>query len=190
MPQKQCIEEGCTSPRRARNRCNAHYLKYMRRESPPRLIGGPERNTLTSVFDRAVPEGDCLVWTGAKIPLGYGYISIKGTMRRVHGVAWEAVNGPVPDGMVIDHICHNRACVKVEHLRLATRAQNNRYLSGARRDSGTGVRNVKRTKSGFQVGIQKNRVHLTFGTFPTLEEAAEVAAQKRRELFGEFAGRG
>lgn len=185
-----CSADGCSKPRRCRGLCNAHYLKLKRKGLGPRLQGGPERNTPASVLDRTARDGDCLVWTGSTIPLGYGYISIKGQMRRVHVVAWESANGPVPDGMVIDHICHNRACVKVEHLRLATRAQNNRHLSGARRDSGTGVRNVQPTKWGFRVQIQKDGTTHSFGTYSTVDEAAEVAEQKRRELFGEFAGRG
>lgn len=41
-----------------------------------------------------------------------------------HRVEWEKVHGPIPDGLELDHECKNRACVNLDHLRLATRRQN------------------------------------------------------------------
>ena len=34
--------------------------------------------------------------------------------------------GPIPDGMVIDHLCHNRPCVNPAHLRAIPRGENAR----------------------------------------------------------------
>jgi hypothetical protein len=42
----------------------------------------------------------------------------------VHRYIWERQNGLIPDGMVIDHICRNRACCNVDHLRVVSRAVN------------------------------------------------------------------
>jgi len=39
-------------------------------------------------------------------------------MRLGHRVAWEAAHGPIPEGMTIDHMCRNRRCINVEHMRL------------------------------------------------------------------------
>jgi len=43
---------------------------------------------------------------------------------RAHRWAWELINGPIPEGKVIDHICRNRACVAIDHLRLVTQREN------------------------------------------------------------------
>jgi hypothetical protein len=51
----------------------------------------------------------------------------------VHRASWSHTNGKIPDGLVIDHMCHNRRCVNPDHLRAITLMQNNirRNNSGA-----------------------------------------------------------
>jgi hypothetical protein len=44
--------------------------------------------------------------------------------RRAYVAAWEGVHGPVPDGMVIHHLCGNAYCVNVEHLHAMTRSDH------------------------------------------------------------------
>lgn len=41
-----------------------------------------------------------------------------------HRAAWTEVHGQIPVGMTVDHTCHNRRCVRVDHLRLLTLADN------------------------------------------------------------------
>ncbi len=41
-----------------------------------------------------------------------------------HRVAWMLANGPIPEGLVIDHLCRVRECVNVKHMRLLTRGEN------------------------------------------------------------------
>ncbi|MGH2838441.1 MAG: HNH endonuclease [Thermoleophilaceae bacterium] len=43
-----------------------------------------------------------------------------------HRFFWEQAKGPVPDGLVLDHLCGNRACVNPEHLEVVTRGVNTR----------------------------------------------------------------
>lgn len=47
-----------------------------------------------------------------------------------HRVAWEAVNGSIPEGMTIDHGCRNRRCVNVRHMRLLSNFENARRTHG------------------------------------------------------------
>jgi hypothetical protein len=47
-------------------------------------------------------------------------------MRLGHRVAWEAEHGPIPEGLTIDHLCRNRRCVNVAHLRLLSNVENAR----------------------------------------------------------------
>jgi hypothetical protein len=70
----------------------------------------------------------CIRWTGAHTPKGYGQISINGKRVAVHRAAWERANGPIPDGMEIDHVfdrgCRFRDCINVDHLQVVTHAEN------------------------------------------------------------------
>lgn len=54
-----------------------------------------------------------------------GYSRIRrGKMVQAHRWVWELINGPIPANMVIDHMCSNRKCVALDHLRLVTQKEN------------------------------------------------------------------
>jgi hypothetical protein len=57
---------------------------------------------------------------------GYGQFALDDKTPPAHRVAYELRVGPIPDGMVIDHIptCRVRACVAPEHLRPLTIGEN------------------------------------------------------------------
>lgn len=65
---------------------------------------------------------DCVLTTWHVMPHGYG---VSGH-RLAHRVAYESVFGPIPDGLEIDHLCRNRACINVSHLEVVTHAENMR----------------------------------------------------------------
>jgi hypothetical protein len=50
-------------------------------------------------------------------------------MVLAHRGAWEAERGPIPEGMT-DHMCKQRRCVNVLHLRLLTNHENARRNTG------------------------------------------------------------
>lgn len=84
--------------------------------------------------DSLEAENGCLIWTGTIGPNGYGDIYVgnrsgSNILRRVHRVAWELKNGPIPDGMVLDHQCEQRRCFRIQHLQLVTPAENSRRLN-------------------------------------------------------------
>lgn len=64
-----------------------------------------------------------------------------------HRFIWEAFNGPIPEGMDIDHINGNRADNRLVNLRLATRVENSLNRQRANRNSASGVRGVYFHKS-------------------------------------------
>ena len=67
---------------------------------------------------------DCHEWQGPLDRDGYGTFYLRRRGRRAHRVAWFAANGPIPEGMVVNHSCRNRRCVNVQHLRLLTATEN------------------------------------------------------------------
>jgi hypothetical protein len=66
---------------------------------------------------------ECAIWAGG-MSGKYGWA--RGG-RHAHIVAYERVRGPIPKGLVVHHLCHQPACVRVEHMQLVT-LQEHRYL--------------------------------------------------------------
>ena len=66
----------------------------------------------------------CHVWIAGKDGHGYGAFSYLYRTVGAHRFAWERVNGPIPRGMYVDHMCRNPACVNPAHLRIVTPRQN------------------------------------------------------------------
>jgi hypothetical protein len=69
----------------------------------------------------------CWIWIGS--PGGakgrdYGHIKISGKSFKAHRFAYELLRGPIPKGMVIDHLCRNRMCVNPEHMEIVTNKEN------------------------------------------------------------------
>lgn len=81
---------------------------------------------IQSRFWKKVTHSDdgCWEWTATKINTGYGHFRVGNRLVLAHRAAWELAIGPIPEGMVIDHICSNRACVRLDHLRVVTPTEN------------------------------------------------------------------
>ena len=69
-------------------------------------------------------DNGCWEWTGAKNPAGYGLFWSGGRLRSAHIVAYEQINGTVPEGLELDHLCHNPSCVNPDHLEAVTHSIN------------------------------------------------------------------
>jgi hypothetical protein len=66
----------------------------------------------------------CKIWTGAKTNSGYGQQWNPEGSDLVHRQEWEKYNGPIPEGMVVAHICDNRACHEISHFFICTQSEN------------------------------------------------------------------
>lgn len=69
---------------------------------------------------RIVDEGNCWRWTGRIDWKGYGWLSAD----PAHRLTYEAAVGPIPAGLVIDHLCRNPWCVNPAHLEPVTQKEN------------------------------------------------------------------
>jgi hypothetical protein len=109
------------------------------------------------------------------------------TTIRMHRLVWELVNGPIPEGMDVDHINNDRLDNRIENLRLATRSQNLANTPD-RYENQHGYRGVARRRSGKYRGYvwKDSKQHWT-QTVDTPEEAAQLRDELALELHGEFA---
>lgn len=74
----------------------------------------------------------CWLWSLTLAKKGYArwrlppQLGDPSKMVSVHRASYEHLVGPIPDGLVIDHLCRNRACQNPEHLEPVTGTENTR----------------------------------------------------------------
>lgn len=71
------------------------------------------------------PDDECWLWQGTMFSTGYGAFSLQTSNRGAHRVSYEIHNGPIPPGLVIDHLCRVTRCVNPDHLEAVTFRTNN-----------------------------------------------------------------
>jgi len=65
---------------------------------------------------REVDLEECWLYAGYISEQGYGHLWHKGKKYIVHRLSYETFVGPIPDGLVIDHLCRVRCCMNPDHL--------------------------------------------------------------------------
>jgi hypothetical protein len=93
------------------------------------VAGGPRRSwrpeTRRAKFWARVNKTDaCWLWTGAISTEGYGRITWDYRNTGAHRVSYQELVGPIPDGLMLDHLCRVRHCVNPAHLEPVTNAEN------------------------------------------------------------------
>ena len=69
-------------------------------------------------------ETPCWIWQRSKHYLGYGNVHRVDQSKYAHVVYYTAKYGPVPDGLVLDHLCEQKDCVNPDHLEAITQTEN------------------------------------------------------------------
>lgn len=179
-----CQIAECERAPKARGWCAMHYVRWQKSGDPllVKTIVGDDEARFWSKVSKAET---CWEWIGGRDLDGYGSIAIGGVHRGAHRFSYELANGPIPEGLEVDHRCHNRACVNPAHLRLATHKQNMENRSGAHINSKSGVLGVswnKRTRAWTaKVSHEGKQFHI--GYYPSRAEAEAAVIAKRNELF-------
>ncbi len=121
-----CTVPECPLPHHAYGYCSTHGARWRRTGTTdaPQTPSLRERLLGNLIID----QSGCLLWTGATSDAGYGRITIDGRSREVHIVMWEMFEGPVPDGLPLDHVrkrgCFHRNCASIAHLEPVTNEVN------------------------------------------------------------------
>lgn len=142
--EKRCEVEECERPVLARMMCFKHYARW--RKYGTSSLPTPEERFWSKVDkDGPLPAhrpelGPCWLWTGGQNahPSGnYGraWDRAKKVYVYAHRVAYEALAGPIPDGLDLDHLCRVRLCVNPLHLEPVTRQVNLLRGHAARRSA-------------------------------------------------------
>lgn len=119
----------------ARGVCDACYLRLKRSGTlPPKPLKGLP---LLLAWLESQSGDDCWIWAGDGYTNGYGRIHYEGRQQPVHRVVYTVLTGPIPDGLEVDHQCHNldldclggaddphRRCCNPAHLEAVTHRVN------------------------------------------------------------------
>lgn len=132
----------------------------------------------TRFWTKVDSSGDCWEWLADKTN-GYGRFVIGNNKKvRAHRFAYERLVGEIPEGLVIDHLCRNRACVNPKHMEVVTNREN--ILRG----EGLTAINARKThcNRGHKFTSENTRPNGVNGKGRKCRECANSKQRERRAL--------
>lgn len=180
---RPCSVEGCEA--RATRRigmCERHYRRTLKYGSPDEQPKPTEAERFWSKVDQRGPE-ECWPWLAARRGR-YGFFNVPPTTIGAHRYAYQAAHGPVPEGLVVDHMCRNSICVNPNHLQAVTVSENGQNHSGPTRRNRSGVRGVWwcKTWKRWTGQVWVDGRSYTIGHHASLESAAKAIIELRNEI--------
>ena len=127
-PITDCTVDGCEHPAYSKGLCSAHYQRM--RDGRPldgRVFrkGTPLAEKVEWLLARSTPDGECLI-AGKLATNGYatGLHDDDGKSINGYRAVYKVKNGGLPKWAQVHHACGNRACIRPEHLVLASQKEN------------------------------------------------------------------
>ncbi len=124
-----CSVATCRNASRTRGWCSAHYRRWIKNGTPAEEVellpvGVPPAERFWSKIDKGGPRppsrpslGRCYLWTGPVNSAGYGAFAMNGVHMGAHHAGWLLGGGHAfLPGLVLDHLCGVRRCVRKSHL--------------------------------------------------------------------------
>ena len=101
------------------------------------MIGSmPKNMPIEQRFFQKVDKtnGECWIWTGARMGKGYGKIKFGNRIIGAHRLSYLLHKGIIPEKIDVCHKCDNPICVNPTHLFLGTRKDNVQDMIGKNRE--------------------------------------------------------
>lgn len=143
------------------------------------------------------PDTQCWEWTGSTVRGGYGTIwRYQSRPILAHRFSYEHHKGPVPEGKIVRHTCHNSRCVNPAHLILGTHEENMADMKAAGRrlgrNSGSALlpKTLRRMRHLLALGYTQREVASELGVHRSTVQRAEYRGDivmpvptKRRRVY-------
>jgi len=94
-------------------------------ETKQKISDSKKRDAIPRFWEKVEKTTTCWNWIAFKDKDGYG--KFKPTITecvRAHRFSYELIKGEIPEGLQLDHICKNKACVNPAHLEIVTCDEN------------------------------------------------------------------
>lgn len=141
-----------------------------------------------------VTDTGCWEWQGKRDLGGYGIadprkfghpeLSTSSGKRgnqhqaKAHRISYAQNVGPIPDGMIIRHLCHNPSCVNYQHLAVGDRQDNSSDRTKAQRGLKQFCKWGHDLSDSYQYPIR--RCDGTYGVHRRCKQCEKERDQKRR----------
>lgn len=85
----------------------------------------PKKGIKERFWAKVIKTEDCWFWIAAVNEFGHGkFTNSERRTVKAHRYSYELHAGPIPEGLVVRHMCNNPSCVNPDHLALGTQLDN------------------------------------------------------------------